>query len=79
MQAYLENEGYFESEVKGDTIVKGYKINAVYDVDVARPYLISAVEWKVDSSELAKAILTTDPQRSLLKKGDRYDLDNMTW
>ncbi len=78
MQAYLENEGYFESEVKGDTIVKGYKVNAVYDVDVARPYLISAVEWKVDSSELAKAILTTDPQRSLLKKGDRYDLDNIT-
>jgi len=77
MQAYLENEGYFESEVVGDTAVKGYKLNAVYDVKVARPYLISSVEWRVDSSELAKAILTADPAGSQLKKGDRYDLDNI--
>ena len=78
MQAYLENEGYFESTVKGDTTTKGYKVNAIYDVSVARPYLISSVEWKLDSSQFSKDLLAADPGSTLLKKGGRYDLDNIT-
>src|SRR5438046_9889604 len=44
MEAWLENEGYFNSKVGSDTVRKGYKCYARYSAHIERPYLIDTVQ-----------------------------------
>lgn len=71
---HLENQGYFKAEVKGDTIVKRKKGEAIYTVRPGVQYTINDVKFDVDSTDLKKAIQRTT-RRTLLKKGDPYNLD----
>ena len=70
----LENRGYFRSSVLADTIIRGRKAKLVYHATAGPQYLISKVNFEVDSSDLGKAIKATQ-ERSLLKQGNGYNLD----
>jgi len=74
LQNRLENRGYFKDTVMLDTFYKGKKMNAVYTAEVGYQYKIRNVIYPSDPDSLSQAIART-ARRSLLKKGDPYNLD----
>lgn len=75
---YLENKGFFKTNVSGDTTVKGYKVTANYKIDLGIPYKINEYKWILDStSQFGKDIRNLPPDETLIKKGTQYDLDNI--
>ena len=76
LQNRLENRGFFKDTVILDTIYKGRKLSAVYTAVIGKQYTIRNVIYptgrvtdslSVDISRMVK--------RSLLKKGDAYNLE----
>lgn len=78
MQAMLENEGYFHSEVEGDTTVKSYFIKAHYHAFVKQQYTIQHITWVTDSSALLKILKYEQEKESLLQINHPYNLDAIT-
>lgn len=74
LQNHAENKGFFKAGVSGDTVVRRKKAHAVYTVEAGEQYNINNVVYENDSSQLAKAIAASI-DKSLLKKGEPYDLD----
>jgi outer membrane protein assembly factor BamA len=74
LQNYMENEGYFQAMVRGDTTVKHKKATATYTVRPGAQYMIDTVRIDMDSSFLANTIRQTEKQ-TLLKRGEPFDLD----
>ncbi|HEX6914083.1 MAG TPA: BamA/TamA family outer membrane protein [Chitinophagaceae bacterium] len=70
----LQNKGYFHATVSFDTVTRRKKTHVTFTSNVGPQYSIASVSFPADSSELSKAIAAT-AGRSLLKKGDPYDLD----
>jgi outer membrane protein insertion porin family len=77
IQAYLENKGYFKSKVLGKTDTQGYKLKAIYDAKVTRPYVFDTIKWVLDSSELARNISRIRNRASYVKKGDQFDIESI--
>ncbi|HTD93328.1 MAG TPA: BamA/TamA family outer membrane protein [Chitinophagaceae bacterium] len=73
LQSTLENTGYFKATVKGDTIVRGKKARAVYDVKTGSQYKINEITFTRDSSILSRNI-DTAAQYTFLKKDRPFDL-----
>ncbi|TAF71687.1 MAG: hypothetical protein EAZ58_04035 [Flavobacterium sp.] len=73
LQNYLENKGYFNAKTKADTIIKGKTIEAIYNITPSKQYRIKKVVFPKDSSDLSKAISSTE-RRSLLKIGNTFSL-----
>lgn len=74
LQNYLENKGYFQVAVRGDTTVKNKKATATYTVRPGAQYIIDTVRYEMDSSFVANTIRQTEKQ-TLLKRGKPFDLD----
>ena len=74
LQNYLQNKGYFDAQVSGDTVVKNKKAQAVYHVQTGAQYKIDSVVFQKDSSSLIKTISETISE-TVLKKGNPFDLD----
>lgn len=74
MQNRLQNRGYFNAAVAFDTSTKKLETNAVFTVRPSQQYSIDTVRFVTDSSAIGKAISRIS-RRSLLKKGNPYDLD----
>ncbi len=74
LQSYLQNKGYFEAQVYGDTIIKKKTAKAIYHVQPGSVYRIQTVILVRDSSTLNKAI-ADDFSETLLQKGKPFDLD----
>jgi outer membrane protein insertion porin family len=75
LQSTLQNRGYFQAAVSGDTSVKNRKATATYTVQTGYQYTISQVQFTGDSTQvLQQKILETVP-KTLLKTGDPFDLD----
>lgn len=72
---YLNNEGYFKSDVEASIKTKGTKSTVLYDVDLYRPYRIREVLYPKGRDSTYAAILSTLHEESLLKLGQRYQLD----
>lgn len=71
----LENKGYFQAQVSGDTIGKHKKVHAIY---VARPhiqYTIRKIVIPSDTSSVIEKLISESTERSLLRPGNPYDLD----
>jgi len=77
MEAYLENEGYFNSKVSGDTTKKKYMLGVGYSAFITRPYLFDTIRWRLDSSKLSKDILRLPMNGAIVKKGHRYRVDDI--
>ncbi len=77
-QYYLENKGFFKTNVGGDTTVKGYKVSAKYKIELGMPYKVNEYKWIVDSaSQFGKDIGSLPLKETQIKKGVQYDLDNI--
>lgn len=74
LQNRLENKGFFNAKVSGDTIAKGKKGRAEYTANAGDQYKISNIQFDTSGSALAQAIQSSAAQ-TLLRKGDAYDLD----
>lgn len=74
LQNYLENNGYFRSEVTGDISIKKKRAHATYSARPGPQYTINQVVFQQDSSPLQKAI-TRIARRTLLKKGQPFSLE----
>ena len=74
LQNYLENKGFFQALVRGDTTVKRKKATATYTVRPGPQYTIDTIRFEMDSSFLANTIRQTEKQ-TLLKPRTPFDLD----
>jgi outer membrane protein insertion porin family len=70
----LENKGYFQADVKGDTVVKGRRATAIYTIKTNPQYTIKQVHFQSDSTELTAAI-DSIASKSLLKPGRPFNLE----
>ena len=71
---YLENRGFFQVKVQGDTTVKGKKASAEYTVATGPEYKIKQITFPADSGILESAIRATQ-SKTLLKPGNPFNLD----
>ncbi len=74
LQNRLQNEGYFQAQVSGDTITKSKKTTAVYTAVTGPGYTIRKVSFPTEKDNLDTAIAGIAKQ-SLLKVGDKFNLD----
>jgi outer membrane protein insertion porin family len=74
LQNRLENRGYFKDTVILDTVYKGRKITADYTAVIGKQYTIRNVVFPSAPDSLSQNIARMS-KRSLLKKGDPYNLD----
>lgn len=73
LQSTLENQGYFQASVQGDTIVKNRKGKAIYTVQAGKQYTIHEIQLDKDSSALQKQI-DASYEYTLLKAGKPFNL-----
>jgi outer membrane protein insertion porin family len=78
LKSTLQNEGFFVAQVSGDTVSKkGSKISkAVYTVQTGPAYHYRKIVFPDGPDDLDTAVAGT-AKESLLKIGDRYDLDRI--
>jgi outer membrane protein insertion porin family len=74
LQNHLENKGYFDAKVTGDTVVRRKKASAKYKAVANEQYKINTVHFPTDSSALSLAIAQT-VKNTILVKGAPFDLD----
>ncbi len=74
LQNRLENRGYFKDTVLLDTTYKGRKLRAGYTAEIGYQYKIRQVIYPSDTDSLGLQI-SRMAKRSVLKKGDPYNLD----
>jgi outer membrane protein assembly factor BamA len=74
LQNRLENRGYFKDTVLLDTIYKERKLSAVYTAEIGKQYSIRNLVYPSGPDSLSQEIARMAP-RSLLKKGEPYNLD----
>lgn len=71
---YLENRGFFQAKVQGDTTVKGKKASAEYTVSTGPEYKIKSITFPADSGILGSTIRATQ-SKTLLVPGAPFNLD----
>ncbi len=76
MENYLQNRGYFQATVSGDTTTKKKLTTFNFTAKPGAQYTIRNVYWPADSSNLSKQINEVK-RRSSLKPGRAYDLDTI--
>jgi outer membrane protein assembly factor BamA len=74
LQNHLENKGWFNAKVTGDTVVHRKKAKARYKAETRAQYVINSIHFPADSSDLSLAIQQT-VSTSLLKPAVPFDLD----
>ncbi|TKC03643.1 translocation and assembly module lipoprotein TamL [Pedobacter frigoris] len=74
LTSYLISQGYLQSVVTGDTLVKGKKGKAIYTAVTGQRYKINSISFPADSGNLAN-IINQNKEKSLLKVGNYYDLE----
>ena len=77
MQTQLENDGYFNSQVRFDSSMKKNKGKIIYAATVQRPYLVGKISWIPDSSSVAKALAALPHEGALLQEGKQYSTKNI--
>jgi outer membrane protein assembly factor BamA len=73
LRSTLENRGFFQAIVDGDTTTKGRKTSANYIVQAGPLYHINEIHFSHDSAVLTKTILE-DSSKTLLKAKNTFDL-----
>jgi len=73
LQNTLENTGFFQAAVEGDTTIHNKKASAKYRVQTGARYYIREVHFDTTRNPVQKTILE-DAKETLLKKGNPFDL-----
>jgi outer membrane protein insertion porin family len=74
LDSHLENKGFFDAEVKGDTTVKGKKASASYVATTGNQYMLNTITFPDDTSLLYLTIAESS-NNSLLRTNTPFDLD----
>lgn len=74
LTSFLISQGYLQSVVTGDTVVKNRKAKAVYTANTGDRYKINSVTFPSDTGQLSH-IIKENKGNTLLKVGEFYDLD----
>lgn len=74
LTSYLISQGYLQSLVTGDTVVKKKKGQAIYTTNTGDRYKINSVTFPKDTGNLTNNI-NQHKEETLLKVGNFYDLD----
>jgi outer membrane protein assembly factor BamA len=72
MQMYLDNKGYFKSNITDTIIYKKKKAVVQYRVRASQPYLIRNLLFSVADTQLA-GFFNRDTARCLIKRGQNFD------
>ena len=79
MASLMDNLGYFQTMVQGDTVHTGtYYVKANYKAQVQPQYKIGAIKWIGDSTALLKLLERNATRNGLLKTGNPYRLSDIT-
>ena len=76
LKQFYNNEGYFDSEVNVDTIVKGNKANLQYKVRTNKRYLIDSISLKFKSSDIDSLYKITRNE-SFIKKDEYFSINKL--
>jgi outer membrane protein assembly factor BamA len=85
MEIYLRKNGYFNAEVKGETILNteksffwkaGKKSNVIYHVTLKDLYTIKDVTWVTEDVNLQKQLPKLQ-EKTLVKSGERFRVENL--
>ena len=71
---YSENKGFFNARASSDTISKNKKAQVLYTVKPGARYLISQVNFPIDSTAI-NAEIQSIKDKTFLKAGNPFDLD----
>lgn len=71
---HAENQGYFNARATYDTVSKNRRAKVMYTLTPGARYLISNVTFETDSTVITQEIAKIQ-DKTLLKKGDPFDLD----
>lgn len=72
IRTYLENEGYYFSEIEATHSKRRKKVKVTYAVKTGKPYIIKDVNWHYNDSSLD--VMRTDTLWATLKPGKRFRL-----
>ncbi|RFZ82299.1 hypothetical protein DYU05_16935 [Mucilaginibacter terrenus] len=75
MQNRLQNESYFQATVSGDTIGKARTARAEFTVNAGPSYTIRNIEFPLATDNSLDTAVRGTMKETLLKKGDKYNLD----
>ena len=70
----LQNQGFFQANIKADTVVKNRRAAAIFTGQTGYQYTIKSVSFDNDSNQLPKNIAMSSGN-TFLKPGNPYDLD----
>lgn len=77
LEQYLEDNGYFQADVRNKVNLKGSKKASVtYTAMPGTRYTIDSAVFEIDTGTMARLIHEQD-RRSLLKHGDNFSLDKI--
>jgi outer membrane protein insertion porin family len=76
LQNRLQNRSYFQAQVSGDTVSKNRTAKAVYNVTAGPSYHYRNINFPKGTTPLDSALAATASE-TILKKGDKYNLDNI--
>jgi outer membrane protein assembly factor BamA len=76
LKSFLHSKGYFDSNVMETVETAKKRSKVYYDIEVKTPYLINALEYDVEDSDLLRLILF-DSINCLIRSGKPYDVDVM--
>ncbi len=74
LKSFLISQGYLQAEVTGDTVIRRKKGKAIYTAFTGPRYKINEVTFPTDTGDLTK-IISLNKNKTLLKRGDFYNLD----
>jgi outer membrane protein assembly factor BamA len=76
-RAYLFAKGYFKNKVTSRVSSIGKLVTVTYNVEPGPAYIIDSIFFEIQDTTIFR--LVDDSQKdSFIKKGDRYDQDNLT-
>ncbi|MEY8779099.1 BamA/TamA family outer membrane protein [Allomuricauda sp. XS_ASV26] len=78
LKAFYNSKGYFNNEGNYEIVdVKNKKASISYHITLNKPYIVDTVQKNITSPELDSIYLKT-ANKSLIKPGERFDLNKFT-
>ena len=76
LKQFYNNEGYFDSKVNVDTIIKGNEVNLQYKVKTNKRYLIDSISLKFMSSDI-DSLYKLNKNKSFVKKDEFFSINKL--
>jgi len=74
LQLFLNNQGYFNSQIENEVSFKKHKAQAIYAIKIAQPYQINQIEYQIPDTAIS-SIIINNKSKSLVKPGAIYNVN----